>query len=106
MSVGLSFPWTRTRGGLLVVMCKSLPPISIIFFNSSLSVIPDIVSPFLQHRFANHFLDSCHSESDLDQAASAQREHPVIHSLLLQFESGRAYQDQFAQFVVDLHDLV
>ena len=30
------------RGGLLVVTCKSLPPISIIFFKSSLSVIPAI----------------------------------------------------------------
>src|SRR6476646_6520440 len=106
MSMGFSLPCTRTLGALFVVMCRSLPPNSIIFFSSSLSVIPDIVAPFLEHSFPNHFLDRGHSQRDLDQAAAAQREHAVIHGLLLQFESGRADQNQFAQFVIDLHDLV
>src|SRR5580658_7356229 len=65
-SIGRNLPWTRTRGGLLVVMCKSLPPISIIFFNSSLRVIPAIAVllfsvhslAFLQHSLAHHFFQS------------------------------------------------
>src|SRR5215472_16003164 len=106
MSMGLSLPCTRTRGGLLVVMCKSLPPSSIIFFSNSLSVIPDIASPFLQHRFPDHLFDGGHSQSHFGQAAAPQRNHPVVGGLLLERECGRADQDEFAQFVVDLHYLV
>ena len=64
MSKGFRWPCTRTRGGLLVAMCRSLPPISIIFFSSSLSVIPahpsDVRS--LQNRFAQDFFECRQAE--------------------------------------------
>ncbi len=46
MSRGRSLPCTRTRGALLVERCRSLPPSSIIFFKSSLSVMPAIFPPY------------------------------------------------------------
>src|SRR5579863_187769 len=106
MSMGFSLPCTRTRGALLVVMCRSLPPSSIIFFSNSLSVIPDMVIPSLQHSFANYFFNRREAQADLDQSASAQHDHSLVDGLFLQFQRGSAHQNQFPQLVVDLHDFV
>src|SRR5689334_13213913 len=87
-------------------MCRSLPPISIIFFSSSLSEIPDISSPFLQNRLAQHFVHGGHARRDFHQPASPQRQHSLFDGLLLQFQRRSANQNQLAQFVVDLHYFV
>src|SRR3989442_1602428 len=106
MSIGRSLPWTRTRGELLVVRCRSLPPISIIFFSSSLSVMPAITRLSSQHGFPQNFLERGQPGGSLDQAAAAQRDHSLVKRLLFQFHRGSPNQDQLAEFVVDLHDLV
>src|SRR5207245_2846767 len=101
MSIGRSLPWTRTRGELLVVRCRSLPPISIIFFSSSLSVMPAITRLSSQHGFPQNFLERGQPGGSLDQAAAAQRDHSLVERLLFQFHRGSPNQDQLAEFVVD-----
>src|SRR5258708_21147869 len=120
ISSGRRWPCTRTRGALLVVMCRSLPPISIIFFNNSLSVIPDIFAPSLvqnsqaqtlkiarlQNRFAQYLFHGGHSQRHLHQSASPQGQHSQFHCFLFQLQRGRANQDQFAQLVGNFHHFV
>src|SRR5690348_1944154 len=106
MSKGRSFPCTRTRGALLVERCRSLPAISIIFFKSSLNVMPAIFLLRLQNGLAKNFFHRRQPRRDFLQAAPPQRDHSLFHSLLLQFQRGRPYQNQFAQFVVDFHDFI
>src|SRR5437879_9759377 len=88
MSIGRSLPWTRTRGELLVVRCRSLPPISIIFFSSSLNVMPAITRLSSQHGFPQNFLERGQPGGSLDQAAAAQRDHSLVERLLFQFHRG------------------
>src|SRR5258708_31533565 len=101
-------------------MCRSLPPISIIFFNNSLSVIPDIFAPSwfrtrtdqrsssfpLQNRFAQYLFHGGHSQRHLHQSASPQGQHSQLHCFLFQLQRGRANQDQFAQLVRNFHHFV
>src|SRR5712691_7654305 len=105
MSIGRSLPWTRTRGALLVVICRSLPPISI-FFSNSLSVMPAIIRPSSQYGFPQDFLERGLPGGDLDQAAAAQRDHALLQRFLLQFQGRCPHQDELAELVVDLQDLV
>ena len=86
MSRGRNFPCTRTRGALFVVMCRSLPPISIIFFNNSLSVIPAIAHFSLENRFAQYFFHRRLAQRRLNQPAAPQRYHPLLHGLFLQLQ--------------------
>src|SRR6266566_9737797 len=87
-------------------MCRSLPPSSIIFLSNSLSVIPDMVFPFLQNSFPKNFLERRKTRGGLSQATSAKREHPLIDCFLLEFQRRRPHQNQFAQLIIDFHDLV
>src|SRR3984893_13819676 len=106
ISSGRSFPCTRTRGALLVVMCRSLPPISIIFFSNSLSVTPAIAHFSLEHRLAQYFFHRRLTQRRLNQAAAPQRNHSLLDGLLLQLQRRRAHQNQFPQLVVDFHHFV
>src|ERR1700735_380805 len=96
MSRGFSLPCTRTRGALLVERCRSLPPISIIFFRSSLNVIPAIYFLRLENCFPHHFFHRRQPGSHLDQAAAPQRNHSRFHRLPLQLQRRSAHQNQFA----------
>src|SRR6202011_1486327 len=62
--------------------------------------------PFLQDSFPNNFLECGKTRSGLGQATPAKREHSLIDRFLLELQRRRAHQNQFAQFVVDLHDLI
>src|SRR6266851_3623613 len=106
MSIGRSLPWTRTRGALLVVICRSLPPISIIFFSNSLSVMPAIIRPSSQYGFPQDFLERGQPGGDLEQAAAAQRDHALLQRFLLQFQGRCPHQDELAELIVDLHDFI
>src|SRR5215475_12837987 len=106
ISSGRKWPCTRTRGALLVVMCRSEPPISIIFFSSSLSVIPDMPHLFLENGLAQNFVQRGHTRGALDQTASPQGNHSLFDCLFLQFQRRRADQNQFAQFIVDFHHFI
>src|SRR5713101_7700569 len=106
MSSGRSFPWTRTRGALLVVMCRSLPLISIIFFSKSLSVIAGMFSPVSQHGLAQNLLERDLPQGRFGQAAAPQGHHPVLDGLLLEFHRRGAYQDQLADLVVYFHHFI
>src|SRR5713101_790341 len=106
MSIGRSLPWTRTRGALLVVICRSLPPISIIFFSNSLSVMPAIIRPSSQYGFPQDFLERGLPGGDLDQAAAAQRDHALLKRFLLQFQGRCPHQDELAELIVDLQDFI
>src|SRR4029077_6699555 len=86
MSSGRNLPCTRTRGALFVVTCRSLPPISIIFFSNSLSVIPGILHLLLENRFAQYFFHGGLPQGDLDQAAAPQGNHSLLDGLLFQFQ--------------------
>src|SRR5258708_7339570 len=99
MSSGRNLPCTRTRGALLVVMCRSLPPISIIFFSNSLSVIPGISHLFYRtvsrstssmveevlRETVQYFFHGGLSQGDLDQAAAPQCDHSLLDGFLFQF---------------------
>src|SRR5438445_5407684 len=81
-------------------MCRSEPPISIIFFSNSLNVIPDMPSPFsLENRFAQDFIQRRLARCALDQTASPQRDHSLLDGLFLQLQCRRADQNQFAKLV-------
>ena len=58
------------------------------------------------NRFARDFLERSHPSRNFDQSAATQRNHAALDGLLFQFQGGGAHQDQFADLVVDLHDLV
>src|SRR5580704_15950056 len=98
----------RTRGGLFVAMCRSLPPISIIFFNSSLSVIPamSLFSSVLKYGFPQNFLESRMTQGSLDQPAAPQSHHSALQSFLFQFQCRRAHQNELAEFISNFHNLV
>src|SRR5437016_14118547 len=106
MSSGRSFPCTRTRGGLLVVIWRSLPPISIIFFNSSLSVIPAIRHPQFYRTVSQDFFHGRLPARHLDQTAAPQRDHSLLDGLLLQFQCRSADKNELAQFIIDFHHFV
>src|SRR5215468_7449619 len=108
MSRGRKWPCTRTRGALLVVMWRSLPPISIIFLSNSLSVMPAIACSLsrLQYRLAQNLFHGCLSRGNLGEPAAAQRDHSLLDRLLLQLQGRGADQNQFAQFVINLHHFV
>src|SRR5207253_4327919 len=55
---------------------------------------------------ADDFFDGGHTVHDLAQAAPAQGDHPVLNGLLLQLQRRGAYQDQFAKFIVESHNLI
>ena len=105
MSSGRNLPCTRTRGELFVVMWRSLPPISIIFFSNSLSVMPAMVASSPDYKTVSLF-HRCHACRDFDQPASPQRDHSLFDRFLFQFQGRSAHQDQLAQFVVDLHHFI
>src|SRR3972149_11361644 len=105
VSSGRKWPSTRMRGGLLVVRCRSDPPISSIFFSISDRLNAATVAS-LDHSFADDFFNGGDPGGDLDQAAAPQAEDAAFNRLLLQLEGGGPHQDQFAQLVRDLHHFV
>src|SRR5512137_19867 len=111
MSSGCRWPCTRTCGGELVVMWRSLPDMSSIFFSKSLRVtfmVPFFPSSNVESvdGLARHFFERGDAVRDLDQAAAAKGDHAPLHRLFLQLYRGRAHQDQFTYFVVNFHDFV
>src|SRR5882724_11043781 len=108
-SSGTRCPWTRICGGELVVMWRSLPPISSSLFNRSLNE-SDIVFPFLPRTLMNglacHFFQRGLACGNFDQTAAAQRDHAALNCLFLQFERRSTYQDQFLDLVSHFHHFV
>src|SRR5262245_10033761 len=102
----------RIWGGEFVVMCRSVPAWSTRVFSSWWRVTP-MVSPclpvgggVLEDGLADHFLDGRQAVADLLQAGLAQGDHPFVHGLLLELHGRGAGEDQLADLVRDLHDLV
>src|SRR5438309_10661582 len=85
-SSGLSTPCTLTIGAELVVMCRSEPPCSIIFRNSSLNATSGITSSHLFHGFSYYLFEGRHSQSDLFQPALSQSKHSLFYCLAAQFQ--------------------
>src|SRR3990170_4849080 len=57
-------------------------------------------------RLPRHFLDRRVAVLHLAQAALTQGEHPFLDGLPAQLQRGRADEDELAQLLRDLHDLV
>src|SRR5882724_614691 len=91
ISSGRNFPCTRTRGALFVVMCRSLPPISIIFFSSSLNVIPAMARLSLQNRFPQYLFHRRLTQRRLNQTTAPQRDHSLLDRLFLQLQRRRSH---------------
>src|SRR5579864_8769516 len=89
-------------------MWRSLPLISSIFRSRSLSDAVIDLFPFQNsvHGLAGHFFERGGAIHHLDQATAAQRDHAALDGLLLELHRGSSYQDQLADLVIDLHDLV
>src|SRR5579863_3625317 len=106
-SSGTRWPCTRICGGEFVVRCKSLPFISNMRFNKSLSDNPMMFLPqTLMNSFAGNFFKRGHARRHFDQTAAAQRDHALFDCLLLQFQRGRSNQHQFSNLIVHFHDFI
>src|SRR5258708_38751595 len=127
MSSGCRCPCTRTCGGELVVIWRSLPDMSSIFFSRSLSVtfmtsclFSSSLTILVRSRFflfcklckklvdglARHFFQGGDAIVDLNQASAAQGQHALLNGLLLQFHGRGPNQDQLAHIIVNFHDFV
>src|SRR5216684_8719888 len=60
----------------------------------------------LENRFAQDFFHGGLSQRDFYQTAPPQGNHALLNGLLLQFQSRGADKNQFAQLIINFHDLV
>src|SRR5882724_4349435 len=60
----------------------------------------------LQNRFAQDFLHGGLSKRNLDQTAAPQGDHALLDRFFLQLQRRGANKNQFAQLIVNFHDLV
>src|SRR5437868_10441494 len=106
-SSGCRCPCTRICGGELVVIWRSLPPISSMRRSRSLNESAMFLLPFpsavLVDRLASHFFKRGHALSNLDQPTASQGDHAAFNCFFLKFERGSADQNQFLDFIVHLH---
>src|SRR6185312_6354209 len=108
-SSGTRWPCTRTCGGELVVMCKSLPDISNILFNKSLNesaMFAGSLPQTLVNGFAGHFFECRNPFRDFGQTTAAQSKHAPLNGLSFQFQGRSAHEHEFLDFVVHFHDFV
>src|SRR5438067_10482382 len=127
MSSGWRCPCTRTCGGELVEMCRSLPFISNIFFSRSLKVafigssvqtassiaflsdmqvLPSSRDCTLVHGFTRNFFQSCHAVYHFSQSTATECDHSPINGFLLQLHGRRTDKNQFPDVIIDLHYFV
>src|SRR5258708_14404971 len=131
MSSGCRCPCTRTCGGEFVVMWRSLPAMSSIFFSRSLSVTfisrfffpqdknllalralsgpmgPRSRSPSkLVQSLACSLLQRGNAFRNFDQSTAPQRDHARFNGFLFQFHGRRSNQDQLSYFIVNFHDFI
>src|SRR5271163_1087102 len=109
-SSGTRCPCTRIWGGELVVIWRSLPPISNMRRSRSLSesaiIFFSSLAPFLVDRFASHFFERGPALRDLGQPAAAQGDHAAFNRFFLKFNRRGADQNQFPDLVIHLHHFV
>src|SRR5262249_60105390 len=103
-------PCTRICGGVSVVMWRSDPLLSTSVLSSSGSVAivfrAERFANRLLHRLARDFFDRGDAFHHLQQAAPAQRDHPVVDRLAPELERRGADEDQLADLLGDFHHLV
>jgi len=84
---------------------QSLPPISIIFFNNSLRIIPAIAHLQFYKTVSRRTssMVSVRAQTFI-KPLRPQRDHALFDRLLLSIPGAERQQNQFAELIVDFHD--
>src|SRR5512141_555429 len=108
-SRSLRTPWTRMRGGMYVVTCRSLASASTQAFSSSniglaisFSLVSRVPLDLVPNGLAQDLFDRRDAVLDLDEAAPSQGQHALLDGLPLDVPGLGPGQDHGPDVVVDL----